>query len=119
MFLNSLYTVQSIVVNADILTATIELNPAHELYNGHFPNNPVTPGVVQLQILKEVISLQLNRELAMKTMRTCKFLQILNPNETPVIHIQAKLSWSDVLEVVTSISYDETVYLKAQVSYSF
>ena len=31
----------------------IELNPGHVLYQGHFPGQPVVPGVCTLQIIKE------------------------------------------------------------------
>lgn len=30
----------------------IELNPGHVLYQGHFPGQPVVPGVCTLQIIK-------------------------------------------------------------------
>lgn len=32
----------------------IELNPGHVLYQGHFPGQPVVPGVCTLQIIKKV-----------------------------------------------------------------
>ena len=31
----------------------IELNPGHALYQGHFPGQPVVPGVCTLQMIKE------------------------------------------------------------------
>ena len=31
----------------------IELNPGHMLYQGHFPGQPVVPGVCTLQMIKE------------------------------------------------------------------
>ena len=35
----------------------IELNPGHVLYQGHFPGQPVVPGVCTLQIIKARILL--------------------------------------------------------------
>ena len=32
----------------------ITLNPAHPIFAGHFPGNPITPGVCMLQIIKEL-----------------------------------------------------------------
>ena len=32
----------------------IELNPNHQVFEGHFPNNPITPGVCMMQIIKEI-----------------------------------------------------------------
>ena len=71
-------------------STSIELNPDHIVYSGHFPGHPVTPGVIQLQIVHELLEKQFDRKLKLKTMPQCKFLKILNPNETSqiVVHIE-------------------------------
>jgi len=46
------------------LSAQIRLNPNHEVYRGHFPQQAVVPGVVQLQIVKELLE-QSNPELVL------------------------------------------------------
>ena len=37
------------------LITRIKLNKDHDIYNGHFPNNPITPGVIIIQIIKEIL----------------------------------------------------------------
>lgn len=61
---------------------TIELNPGHLVYTGHFPGFPVTPGVVQLQIVQELLEKHLGRRLRLHTLAQGKFLKTVNPNET-------------------------------------
>ena len=119
MFADSLYTRSSLKVADSVLIAEIELNPAHPLYAGHFPDAPVLPGVVQLQILKEILEGHFGRKLLLKEMRTCKFLRIINPFETSGLVIEAKMKETDSLEVVASVSHADMVYLKAQLSYTF
>jgi 3-hydroxyacyl-[acyl-carrier-protein] dehydratase len=70
-------------------STTIELNPSHIVYAGHFPGHPVTPGVVQLQIIHELLENHFGKKLKLLAMPQCKFLNILNPNETArlIIHI--------------------------------
>jgi 3-hydroxyacyl-[acyl-carrier-protein] dehydratase len=117
MFLNDLYTVGPIEGSENNIFTEITINPEHRLFEGHFPEAPVMPGVVQLQIIKELLEVHLDRPLRMKKLHTCKFLSIINPLETSQVNVDAKFTMSDTLDVVASIRYDETVYLKAQVSY--
>lgn len=54
MLLDNFYTILS-SESSDSTTWTIqiELNPAHTVYQGHFPEHPVVPGVCLLQLIKE------------------------------------------------------------------
>ena len=69
---------------------TIGLNPSHIVYTGHFPGHPVTPGVIQMQIVHELLEKHFCKNLKLITMSQCKFLKILNPKETSriVVHIE-------------------------------
>ncbi|MCF2447549.1 3-hydroxyacyl-ACP dehydratase [Dyadobacter sp. CY345] len=117
MFLNNLYTISEISSDSQSISAVIILDPVHEIFIGHFPGAPVTPGVVQLQIVKELLEQHLKKDLRMKTMRVCKFLQIINPEETPEIRIDIKFTEGEVIDVVASGSYEDIIYFKTQVSY--
>ena len=72
--------------------AAIKLNPNHIVYSGHFPGHPVTPGVIQIQIVHELLEKHFGRKLKLETMSNCKFLKVLNPVETVkiVIHVELK-----------------------------
>ena len=39
------YTVVSTVNEADKIQAILKINPEHAIFNGHFPGQPVIPGV--------------------------------------------------------------------------
>lgn len=81
MLLNDLYTINDLQEQDGTLTATVQLNADHAVYKGHFPDNPVTPGVVQLQIVKDVLQQHLGKELSMLDMGRCKFLSVLDPRQ--------------------------------------
>ncbi|REA59429.1 3-hydroxyacyl-ACP dehydratase [Dyadobacter luteus] len=117
MFLNNLFSIQAITQDNGLITAEISLNAEHEIYNGHFPGVPVTPGVVQLEIVKEILQVSLKRKLRMKAMRTCKFLQIINPQETTSLTISIKFTEGEQLEVVASGQNTEHTFFKAQLAY--
>lgn len=117
MFLNNLYTISEISSDSQSISAVIILDTAHEIFKGHFPGAPVMPGVVQLQIVKELLAQHLKKNLMMKTMRVCKFLQIINPEKTPEIRIDIKFTEGEVIDVVASGSSEEIICFKTQVSY--
>jgi 3-hydroxyacyl-[acyl-carrier-protein] dehydratase len=117
MFFNDLYTTGPVEISESKLSTEITINPEHRIFEGHFPEAPVMPGVVQLQIVKEILEMHLDKPLRMKKLHSCKFLSIINPLETSQVSIDAKFTTSEYLDVVTSIRHNETVYLKAQVSY--
>lgn len=95
MLVAHLYTVLESVFDGQQLKAKVEINPENNMFEGHFPDNPVTPGVIQLQLVKELLEAALKKELEVLTMSRVKFLSILNPNETPVIEVVAEVKQQD------------------------
>lgn len=69
----------------------IELNPGHALYQGHFPGQPVVPGVCTLQIIKESVEQIVNRPLQYAQIASSKFLSAVNPLETQLLHLSIQL----------------------------
>lgn len=61
----------------------VVLNPLHPLYSGHFPQQPVVPGVCLLQMMKECLEKIYRKPLQYRQIASCKFLSAINPNETP------------------------------------
>lgn len=68
-------------------SATIQLNADHIIFKGHFPGYPVTPGVIQLQIVHELLETHFNGSYKLVQLLHCKFLRVLNPLETPRLTI--------------------------------
>ena len=60
--------------DVDAMAYDIRLNPAHTIYQAHFPGEPVTPGVCILQIARELLEDLLQRPLAVKSVKNMKFL---------------------------------------------
>ncbi|MCF2505133.1 3-hydroxyacyl-ACP dehydratase [Dyadobacter sp. CY107] len=117
MFVNSLYFITSNELTPENIVSGIKINEQHAVFEGHFPNSPVLPGVVQLQIVKEILETHLERKLAMKTMRTCKFLEVLNPGKNQNVRILIKYKQSEMLEVTASGEDNGKVFFKMQANY--
>ncbi len=99
-------------------TAYIYLNKDHEIFKGHFPGNPVTPGVCMMQIVKELTEEFTGLPLFLKTASNIKFMAIINPFETPDLKMQLDITQTDgEVKVKNVTSFGETIALKMSVNY--
>ncbi|CAN5362642.1 3-hydroxyacyl-ACP dehydratase [soil metagenome] len=72
------------------INAKITINPAHAIFNGHFPAKPVVPGVCMLQIILEVTEKILSQRLKLITAESIKFLSVLEPAVNNEIEVGIK-----------------------------
>lgn len=96
MLLIDFYEVLELKTEDDTsLTASVKINKMHAIFNGHFPENPVTPGVVLLQILKNCLETHLNTSLLMSKTSNVKFLALVNPETDAVLDFNIKFQYKD------------------------
>jgi 3-hydroxyacyl-[acyl-carrier-protein] dehydratase len=94
--------------------AVVSLNEKHPIYNGHFPGNPVVPGVCQIQIVKELVEKAVSHQLVLRESDNVKFLSMISPMVYPqlefdILIIPVKEEWYSVNAVILS---GATVFLK-------
>lgn len=105
MLLDDFYKVQdSKVVDENSLELTIELKKNHDIFKGHFPNFPVTPGVAMLQIIKNGLETQHNQSLLLQSSSTIKFLNLVNPNENAILIFNIHFTIDDDIIQVKNIT---------------
>jgi 3-hydroxyacyl-[acyl-carrier-protein] dehydratase len=70
-FLHNLYT----LLNYTDIEKTIQLcNDSHEVFQAHFPNNPILPGFLQIELIEELFNIHIT------TIKKAKFLNLVTPN---------------------------------------
>lgn len=111
---DTFYMINSLTFEDNVLEAAITIDPNHAIYAGHFPGNPVTPGVVQLELVKEILGTQFNKDIQLKTLATSKFLAVLNPVNTPEATFKMTVTEQEdqSLKVSGQLSTSEGVCLK-------
>lgn len=116
IFKDNLYTVNGFSEKDGLLEAGISIHSNHAVFSGHFPDNPVTPGVVQIEIIKELLSVYYNRSLNLKSITNCKFLAILNPNIHPevIVKIKCLLIEDGTIKISGSIVAETITFLQIQ-----
>jgi 3-hydroxyacyl-[acyl-carrier-protein] dehydratase len=118
MSLNGFFEIKSINTTADKLTAILELNADHVIYAAHFPGNPITPGVVEIELVKKVLESHLGHTLQLVSIARCNFLKILNPIDTPVITLNITTTTADgMLKVNAAAMHNETTFYKLSAVY--
>lgn len=117
--LTDFYTLQSYdKAENGSFVAHITLNSDHEIFKGHFPGNPVTPGVCMMQIVKELTEEFTGSKLFLKTASNVKFMAIINPFETPDLIVQLDINETeDEIKVKNTTLFGETIALKMSVHY--
>lgn len=120
MLLKDFYTIlSSDVITENNYSVIINLNKDHEVFKGHFPGNPVTPGVCMLQIIKELCQSFLNCELQLKTASNVKFMALINPDINPRLRLELAISFgeNDEIKVKNTTFMEDTVALKLSNTY--
>jgi len=115
MLLKDFYKVQSLDKTADQkYLAVILINEKHEIFKGHFPGNPIMPGVCMMQIIKELTEEITESSLIMQSLSNVKFMALINPKVTPELQIELDITVNDdqTIKVKNTTTFNETVALK-------
>ena len=115
MLLDNFFEISEInrVENNKLSVSTL-LNPSHQIFEGHFPGNPIVPGVCLTHMITEILSGYFKKQLLLGTADQIKFLAIVNPNENKVLNFLISLG-SDLdaeIKADVVISYEEKVFMK-------
>lgn len=115
MLLKDFYKIISLENSADSkYEAVILINEGHDIFQGHFPGNPIMPGVCMMQIIKELTEQITESSLFMQSLSNVKFMALINPFQTPELRLELDVTITEEnLVKVKNVSYfDETVALK-------
>lgn len=115
MLLKDFYKVQSLdKTDGQKYLAVILINEKHEVFKGHFPDNPVMPGVCMMQIIKELTEEITGSRLMMQSLSNVKFMALINPQVTPELRLELDITEGEdqIVRVKNTTYFNETVALK-------
>ena len=92
---------------------TVAILPDCNVYEGHFPNDPVCPGVCNIETIKECTMLLTGEALRIKTIKQCRLTAIATPTVCPevVVSITATPTADDAYTVVANIADEKQSYM--------
>lgn len=110
---NNLYNIINKETVGEVTTYTISLIPSCIIYAAHFPEMPITPGVCQIQIVKELLEDYLNKMLIIKGVKNAKFVSVLAPETKSIKVSLSKIKQEEnQCKVQAVIADDTTTYAK-------
>jgi 3-hydroxyacyl-[acyl-carrier-protein] dehydratase len=114
MLLNDFFTINKKESSAAEIWAELVINAKHKIFEGHFPGQPVVPGVCMMQMIKEILEEVLGKETNLVKAADMKFLAVLNPQENNLVHASIKYTAdeSGAINITASIFKDELVHFK-------
>ena len=116
MLLNDFFTINDKVSSATEIWAAMFINADHKLFEGHFPNQPVVPGVCMMQMIKEIYEEVTGKTTNLVEAAELKFLAVINPLENNLVHASIKITAeeSGIMNISASIFKDELVHFKCK-----
>lgn len=87
MLMNDFYSIEYIQREPNSVSCKIVFNSQHDIFKGHFPGQPVVPGVCMMEMVKELLEAQTDQPLWLRNANMVKFLQLITPDVQPLINI--------------------------------
>lgn len=92
MLMNDFYTYRDAHKEEGTFSCKVAFNKEHDIFKGHFPGQPVVPGVCMMEMVKEFLQQFLGKKVWLRNAGNVKFLQLITPDVQPVINISWKES---------------------------
>lgn len=92
MFLeNKYYELVGIVREGEEARFRIRLLPECEVYRGHFPGNPVCPGVCNIEVVRECAMRLSGRKLFISHVKQCRLTAVATPAECSELDVVLRM----------------------------
>lgn len=119
MLIEGLYKVTATENTSEGIMAKVHLNKDHPIFKGHFPGNPVMPGVCMIQMIKELTEEATGKNLFLSISSNIKFMAIINPEKNPDLDLVLDIfeENDDEVKVKNVTSFEETVALKLSATF--
>ena len=97
------------------LNVRVKLNEKHPIFAGHFPGRPVMPGVCMVQMVKELLTQQVNEKVNLKQSRNMKFLSVIDPSTQQEVNLTIDYRKNGrIWEVNAKMFENETLFFKLE-----
>ena len=74
------YEIQNIQADASVITAEIIVRSGSLWFDGHFPDNPILPGIAQMEMVFEVMRRTIGPDLKLEGFKRFRFKQLIRPD---------------------------------------
>ena len=113
MLQNDFFYFTALQTEGNVAKTVLEINAAHQIFKGHFPGNPVVPGVCMMQMVKEVLEELIEAKTRLLKAGDMKFLAVINPGVHRFVDLDITHSIDNGnIKVDAVIQKDGTIFFK-------
>jgi len=88
--LNDFWKINTYQQTENSIACNISFDAAHAIFKGHFPQQPIVPGVCTMHIVKALLEAALSSKLILRNSSAVKFLRLITPESSPEVSIDWK-----------------------------
>ena len=112
MLIKDYYKINDIIKEESRILFRISLNPACNVYEGHFPGEPVSPGVCNIQMIKECAEQVAGKPLFLNNLQQCRLTTLVTPLAHPQVEVNIALEEKDdAYRLKATLGKGEEIYL--------
>jgi len=113
MLQNDLFDLDDLRADGESVKTNVRLNAEHAIFKGHFPEQPVLPGVCMLQIVKEITEIHIKKPLRLVKADDLKFLSFVDPTQNSLLRMELNINTeTDQIKVTGQLFANVTLVFK-------
>lgn len=122
MLQNTLYTIENIHQQGENrFVVTLKIDPQHGIFKGHFPEQPVLPGVCLMEMVREILNEIKGSSFLLSQAQNIKFLKVVDPTTDSTLKFDIEILEKEnaIQTNVTSFLSDGSPNFKIKAAYSW
>jgi 3-hydroxyacyl-[acyl-carrier-protein] dehydratase len=121
MLSGDFFNISNLQSTGSDVKADLVINASHKIFEGHFPGQPVVPGVCMMQMVKEILEASVEKKTDLVKAHEMKFLAILDPTKNNLIHsaLNYREGADGTIAVTATLFKDELVHFKFKGQFAF
>ena len=117
MLLHSFFTINQTTQQEEKTVVEVDINPEHNVFEGHFPGNPVVPGVFLIQMIRETLEVLEQKKFRIDKADEIKFMNMVIPQQSNrlTLEIQKRTRSENPFAYAIVVTSTPTVFLKMKI----
>ena len=113
MLIKDYYTIENVSKQENgVVRFEINLNADCQVYEGHFPGEPVSSGVCNIQMIKECAEQVAGKSLLLNNLQQCRLTTLVTPLAHPQVEVNILLEEKgETYKLKATIGKGEDTYL--------
>lgn len=119
MMRKDFFSIEKQEINGTEATFLLNLLPTCPVYQGHFPQKAIAPGVCNIEMIKSCAEIVLGKPLFLHYIAQCRLTALVTPDQYPQLQLTLQLIPQEeghkMVAKLTSLTGEVCMELKAEV----